>query len=187
MVVCSRTCILLSLLWKGNNFLISLCQVKKGMWRENCFCCPRVSRTEYNKVAWGSQTSSTSYNILQNKRNVVSYNICLVKTFDSDQTSYNKIQHDTTRYNKVAKRVQHFIQHQSCMMLYEMLYSFGWGFIQMGSSSFHDHMFIYARSEQCDSGPIYTTTNMQRIEIYPGKFILVKISPDHHVYMANMA
>ena len=41
-------------------------------------------------------------------------------------------------------------------------------------------MFIYARSEQCDSGPIYTITNTQRIRIYPGKlkFILVKISPD---------
>ena len=49
---------------------------------------------------------------------------------------------------------------------------------QMGSSSFH--MFIYARSEQCDLGPIYTITNMQRIRIYPGtlKFILVKISSD---------
>ena len=49
-------------------------------------------------------------------------------------------------------------------------------------------MFIYARSEQCDLiggptyflGPVYTTTNTQRIAIYPGKFkfILVKISPD---------
>ena len=49
---------------------------------------------------------------------------------------------------------------------------------QMGSSSFH--MFIYARSEQCDSGPIYTITNTKRIRIYPGKLkvILVKISPD---------
>ena len=49
---------------------------------------------------------------------------------------------------------------------------------QMGSSSFH--MFIYARSEQCDLGPIYTITNMQCIRIYPGKLklILVKISPD---------
>ena len=48
----------------------------------------------------------------------------------------------------------------------------------MGSNSFH--MFIYARSEQCDLGPIYTITNMQHIRIYPGKlkFILVKISPD---------
>ena len=48
----------------------------------------------------------------------------------------------------------------------------------MGSSSFH--MFIYARSEQCDLDPIYTITNTQRIRIYPGKlkFILVKISPD---------
>ena len=44
--------------------------------------------------------------------------------FDRDQTSYNKIQHDKTLYNKVAKRVQDFIKHQSCMMLYEMLYSF---------------------------------------------------------------
>ena len=48
----------------------------------------------------------------------------------------------------------------------------------MGSSSFR--MFIFARSEQCDLGPIYTETNTQRIRIYPGKlkFILVKISPD---------
>ena len=38
-------------------------------------------------------------------------------------------------------------------------------------------MFIYARSEQCDVGPIYTT---RRIRIYPGKlkFIMVKISQD---------
>ena len=49
---------------------------------------------------------------------------------------------------------------------------------QMGSSSFH--MFIYARSEQCDLGPFYTITNTQRVRIYPGKlkFILVKISQD---------
>ena len=48
----------------------------------------------------------------------------------------------------------------------------------MGSSSFD--MFIYARSEQCDLGPNYTTTNTQRFRIYPGKlkFILVKISPN---------
>ena len=48
----------------------------------------------------------------------------------------------------------------------------------MGSSSFH--MFIYARSGQCDSGPIYTITTTKRIRIYPGKlkFILGKISPD---------
>ena len=41
-------------------------------------------------------------------------------------------------------------------------------------------MFIYARSEQCDLGSIYTITNTQRIRIYPGKlkFILVRISPD---------
>ena len=47
------------------------------------------------------------------------------------------------------------------------------------SSSFF-HMFIYAKSEQCDLGPIYTITNTQRIRIYPGKlkFILVKISLD---------
>ena len=33
-------------------------------------------------------------------------------------------------------------------------------------------MFIYARSEQCDLGPIYTITNTQRIRIYPGKLKL---------------
>ena len=48
----------------------------------------------------------------------------------------------------------------------------------MGSSSFH--MFIYARGELCDLGPIYTITNMQCIRIYTGKLklILVKISQD---------
>ena len=42
------------------------------------------------------------------------------------------------------------------------------------------HVFIYARSEQCDLGPIYIITNTQCIRIYPGKlkFILVKISWD---------
>ena len=42
------------------------------------------------------------------------------------------------------------------------------------------YMFIFARSEQCDSGLIHTITNTPRIRIYPGKlkFILVKISPD---------
>ena len=56
----------------------------------------------------------------------------------------------------------------------------------MGSSSFH--MFIYARSEQCDLGPIYTITNTQLIRINPDKlkFIPVKISPDQDVYTANM-
>ena len=61
---------------------------------------------------------------------------------------------------------------------------------QMSSSSFN--MFIYARSDQCDLGPIYTITNTQRIRIYPGKlkFILVKNCSKFHriqdVYMANM-
>ena len=41
-------------------------------------------------------------------------------------------------------------------------------------------MFIYAKNEQRDLGPIYTITNTLGIRIYPGKlkFILVKISPD---------
>ena len=49
---------------------------------------------------------------------------------------------------------------------------------QLSSSSFH--MFIDARSEQCDLVPIYNVTNTQRIRIYPGKlkFIPVRISLD---------
>ena len=49
---------------------------------------------------------------------------------------------------------------------------------QVGSS--HFHMFIYARSDQCDLGPIYTITNTQHIRIYPSKLklILIRISPD---------
>ena len=57
---------------------------------------------------------------------------------------------------------------------------------QMSSSSFH--MFIYARSEQCDLCLIYTITNTQRIRIYPGilKFIVVKRSPDPGRLHGNM-
>ena len=74
---------------------------------------------EYNRVQQSCQTSTTSYNIPENKRNIVSYNIGSVKKFD------HVIRQDTTRYNKVAKRVQHVIQLQSCMMLYEMLFGRG--------------------------------------------------------------
>ena len=35
-------------------------------------------------------------------------------------------------------------------------------------------MFIYATSEQCDLVPIYTTTNTQRIRIYPGKLKFIR-------------
>ena len=71
-------------------------KVNKGMWRENYFCCAGASTTEYNKVAWGGQTSTTSYNIAENKRNVVSYNICLVK-------SLTAIKLHTTRYNTIQQ------------------------------------------------------------------------------------
>ena len=56
--------------------------------------------------------------------------------------------------------------------------TFAFSLKQISSSSFH--MLLYARSEQCDLGPIYTITNTQHIRIYPGKlkFILVKISLD---------
>ena len=49
-------------------------------------------------------------------------------------------------------------------------------------------MFIYARSEQCDLGPIYTVTNTQRIRIYPGKlkFIGSKFHRIQDIYMANI-
>ena len=55
-------------------------------------------------------------------------------------------------------------------------------------------MFIYAKSKQCDLGPIYTITNTQRIRIYPGKlmpkktklysrfFILLRIYPGSPVH-----
>ena len=41
-----------------------------------------------------------------------------MKNFGHDQTSHDKIQYDTTRYNKVAKLVQHFIQH---IMLHDVV------------------------------------------------------------------
>ena len=119
----------------------------------------RLLRTrEYNRVQQsciGGQTSlTTSHTIPENERNVVSYNIYLVKKLDRDQTLYNKMQHNTTRYNKVAKRVQHFIQHQSCMMLYEMLYSFGRSF-RLGSNIttlFVQHTVIFSLVKQGQRG-----------------------------------
>ena len=57
-------------------------------------------------------------------------------------------------------------------------------------------MFISARSEQCDLiggptyllGPVYMTTNMQRIAIYPGKFkfILLKSHRIQDIYTVDM-
>ena len=86
---------------------------------------------EYNRVQQSCMGWPNEYNIIQ--RRGKQKKCCIVQhlfneKFDRDQTSYNKIQQGKTRYNKVAKRVQHFIKHQSCMMLYEMLYSFGRGF-----------------------------------------------------------
>ena len=87
---------------------------------------------EYNRVQQSCMGWPNEYNIIQHCGK--QQKCCIVQhlfgeKFDHNQTSCNKIQHDKTRYNKVAKRVQHFIKHQSCMMLYEMLYSFGRGFI----------------------------------------------------------
>ena len=52
------------------------------------------STTKLHRVAKRVQHHTTS----RKTRDVVSYNICLVKKFDRNQTSYNTIQHDTTRW-----------------------------------------------------------------------------------------
>ena len=62
--------------------------------------------------------------------------------------------------------------------------NFALSFKQMSSSSFH--MFIYARSEQCDLRSIYTITNTQRIRIYPGK-LNSSWSKCHLIQDVNMA
>ena len=70
-------------------------------------------------------------------------------------------------------------QSKSSIILEESaILAFSLSLKQLSSSSFH--MFMYARSEQCDLVPIDTITNTQRIRIYSGKlkFILVKISSD---------
>ena len=66
-------------------------------------------------------------------------------------------------------------QSKSSIILRKKNAIFGLSLKQMDSSSFYK--LIYAKSEQCDVGPIYTITNTQHIRIYPGKlkFILVKI------------
>ena len=97
-VVC---CLIMFISYNTIKHVFKADKVDKGMWRENYFCCAGASTTEYNKVAWGGQTSTTSYNIAENKRNVVSYNICFVKSLAAIKlhtTRYNTIQHDTTRW-----------------------------------------------------------------------------------------
>ena len=50
-------------------------------------------------------------------------------------------------------------------------------------------MFIYARSKQCDLGPIYAITNRQRIRIYPDSYWNSSWSKFHRiqdVYIANI-
>ena len=73
--------------------------VNKGIWRENCFHCTTVqvqqSTTKLHGVAERVQHHTTSR---KTKEFVVLYNICSVKKFDRDQTSYNKILYDTTRW-----------------------------------------------------------------------------------------
>ena len=81
----------------------------------------KIYTTEYNKV-WGGQTSKTSYNIPENKK-VVSYNICSVRKFDRDQTSYNKIQHDTTRWPNECNISRNMVQH----FLKNICNKVGWG------------------------------------------------------------
>ena len=94
-------------------------------------CGGKITSAAYARVQQSCMGWPNEYNIIQHRGK--QKKCCIVQhlfseKFDRDQTSDNKIQHDKTRYNKVAKRVQHFIKHQSCMMLYEMLYSFGRGF-----------------------------------------------------------
>ena len=97
---------------------ISLGLVNKGMPGKLLL----LLTCEYNRVqqsCMGCQTSTTSYNISENKRNVVWYNIGLVKSLIAIK---NIIQQDTTQYNTIQQGGQTgaTIQHQSCMMLFEM-------------------------------------------------------------------
>ena len=65
--------------------------------------------TEYNKVGWGGQTSKASYNIPENKKCCIVQHLFNEK-FDRDQTSYNKIQHDTTRWRNECNISRNMIQ-----------------------------------------------------------------------------
>ena len=70
-----------------------------------------ASTTELHEVAKRVQHHTTLRKTKQKKCCIIQH--LFSEKFDRDQTSYNKIQHGKTRYNKVAKRVQHFIKHQS--------------------------------------------------------------------------
>ena len=101
---------------------------------------------EYNRAQQSCMGWPNEYNIMQHHGK--EKKCCIVQhlfseKFDRDQISYNKIQHDKTRYNKVAKRVQHFIKHQSCMM-------FGRGFtLEAGFIKFYQ---LFQRSLMTGGG-----------------------------------
>ena len=100
---------------------ISLGLVNKGMWPENYFYCACVSITEHNKVAWGVQMSTASYNIPENKRKVVSCNIFSRKSLIAIKlhtTGYDTIQHDTTSKPSYAPKLL------SQLYTYNLLLSF---------------------------------------------------------------
>ena len=62
----------------------------------------------------GGQTSTTSYNIKENTRNVVSYNICLVKNLIA-------IKLHTTRYNTIQQGGQTSATFHTTSKLYDVV------------------------------------------------------------------
>ena len=72
-----------------------------------------------------SEWSSNNTQHPWKQRNVESFNDCLVKKFDGDQTSLNETQHTTKQYsarpNEVVKRPELSALNKSCALLVKCL------------------------------------------------------------------
>ena len=84
-----------------------------------------LRRRHHNKVWEGGQTKATACNITENKRNVLSHNICSTNIFDREQTSCNMIQQHTIWYNNMQQGGQTVQRFSSQQMLYVVVWKVG--------------------------------------------------------------
>ena len=84
-----------------------------------------LRRREHYKVWEGGQTKATTCNIAENKRNVLSHNICSTNIFDREQTSCNMIQQRATWYNNTQQGGQTVQTFSSREMLHVVAWKVG--------------------------------------------------------------
>ena len=86
---------------------------------ESCACALILT------IAEGGQTKATTCNIAENKRNILSHNICSTNIFDREQTSCNMIQQHATWYNNTQQGGQTVQTFSSQQMLHVVAWKVG--------------------------------------------------------------